>query len=98
MPPLILQPLIENAVTHGIARMVDGGVIRLAVTSAHGALSIVVENPCDPDAARSSRSGFGLENVRRRLALRYGSSARLDTHAEPGRFRVQIDMPRSTDD
>ena len=51
VPPLLLQPLVENAVTHGIARMLDGGVIRVDVARRDGVLSIAIENPRDADAA-----------------------------------------------
>jgi two-component system sensor histidine kinase AlgZ len=98
VPPLILQPLLENAVTHGIAGMLEGGVVRLDVARRDGQLSIAIENPRDVDMAAPRRGGVGLENVRRRLAVMFGSLARLDTHAEPGRFRVEIDLPWSTHD
>ncbi len=98
VPPLILQPLVENAVTHGIAGMLDGGAIRMAVSRENESLTIAIENPCDPDTSASRRLGLGLDNVRRRLEVMFGTSARLATQAEPGRFRVQIELPWSTDD
>src|SRR5205823_2259667 len=67
VPPLILQPLVENAVTHGIAGLLEGGVIRLDVTRRDGRLAIALENPRDAAAAPSPRHGLGLENVRQRL-------------------------------
>jgi two-component system, LytTR family, sensor histidine kinase AlgZ len=98
VPPLILQPLVENAVTHGIAGMLEGGIVRLDVARANGALSIAIENPRDTDARRASRTGVGLENVRRRLALTFGGSATLGVRAERDRFRVELELPWSTDD
>ena len=98
VPPLILQPLVENAVTHGIAGMLEGGVIGLDVSRERGGLAIVIENPRDQDTSGPKRTGFGLDNVRRRLAVMFGESARLETRAERDRFRVELDFPWSTDD
>jgi hypothetical protein len=96
VPPLILQPLFENAVTHGIAGMLDGGLIRLDVSLASGLLSIAIENPRDGDTPAPNRLGLGLENVRKRLAVMFGDSARLSTRSEAERFRVQLELPWST--
>jgi sensor histidine kinase YesM len=93
VPPLLLQPLVENAVVHGIARLVDGGVIRLDIGRRGGRLIIVVENPRDADASGRRRGGVGLENVRRRLGLVFGSRARITADKAADRFRVEIDVP-----
>jgi len=98
VPPLLLQPLVENAVTHGIAGLLDGGLIRLGVSRDNGQFSIVLENPCDVDRPRSRPGGMGLENVRRRLAATFGRAASMRTHAESGHFRVELHLPCSTDD
>jgi LytS/YehU family sensor histidine kinase len=93
VPPLILQPLIENAVGHGIARLLDGGVITLSITLRGERLSIAIENPCDPDPSVRPSAGVGLDNVRRRLEATFGKAARLETRSEPSRFQVNIDLP-----
>ena len=93
VPPLVLQPLLENAVGHGIAGLVDGGTIRLEIVRRDDRVSIAVENPRDPDAMPRKRGGVGLENVRKRLALVFGGTARLDAAASPTGFRVAIDLP-----
>ena len=67
VPPLLLQPLVENAVTHGIAGLLEGGVIRLDVSRRDQRLSIAIENPRDTDSRGAARGGVGLENVRQRL-------------------------------
>src|SRR5436190_5707103 len=61
VPPLVLQPLMENAVTHGIAGLIEGGVIRLDVARRNDHLSIAIENPRDDDAPAQSRRGVGIE-------------------------------------
>jgi hypothetical protein len=93
VPPLLLQPLVENAVTHGIARLLEGGVIRVDVSRHDGRLAIVIENPCDEDAAAARSGGLGLDNVRSRLAATFGRDARIDAHAAAGRFRVELSLP-----
>jgi LytS/YehU family sensor histidine kinase len=99
IPPLVLQPLLENAVTHGIAMLIDGGTIRLDVARQNGRLSIAIENPRDPDAVPRARGGgVGLDNVRRRLAIVFGGAARMQSVAGADRFRVALDLPCSTDD
>lgn len=98
IPPLLLQPLVENAVTHGIANLLEGGVIRLDVARHADQVSIAIENPRDLDAQESSRRGVGLDNVRRRLTTMFGANARIETRTDQGRFRVEVAMPCFTDD
>ena len=74
VPPLLLQPLVENAVNHGIAQLVDGGTIRMAATRTGSTLTITLENPCDPDRARTRGVGLGLELLRKRLTNQYGAT------------------------
>jgi len=67
VPPLLLQPLVENAVTHGIARTLDGGVIRVDVAARDGMLQIAIENPRDtngrPTATSSALSTFSTSST-----------------------------------
>lgn len=93
VPPLLLQPLIENAISHGIANLVDGGWIRLDVGCENGSVSIVVENLFDPEAPMRRRNGVGLANVRQRLQTRYGNRSTFAAGAEGDRFRVAMTLP-----
>jgi len=93
VPPLLLQPLVENAVTHGIAGLLEGGTIRLEAGRDGGRLELVLENPRDPDSPRRQGAGVGLDNVRKRIAALYGSEGRFQTHEEPSRFRVELSLP-----
>ncbi|MCM2258390.1 MAG: histidine kinase [Vicinamibacteria bacterium] len=94
VPPLLLQPLVENAVGHGIAGLVEGGAVRIEARREGGRLHLAVENPVDVDApARRRGEGVGLENVRRRLAAAYAGAARIEVEPVPGRFRVALSLP-----
>jgi two-component system sensor histidine kinase AlgZ len=96
IPPLLLQPLVENAVTHGIAHLPEGGCIRLCAHSHDGRLSIVVENTFDAEGVPPRRSGLGLENVRRRLESRYADQANMRVTADEGQFQVSLSLPVET--
>jgi two-component system, LytTR family, sensor histidine kinase AlgZ len=93
VPPLLLQPLVENAVVHGIAHLVEGGWVRLDVNASDGLLSVVVENLFDPDAPPRRKGGVGLANVRQRLSARYGHRASFEARANGDCFRVAFSLP-----
>jgi two-component system sensor histidine kinase AlgZ len=93
VPPLVLQPLIENAVKHGIATLVDGGTITVEGRVIDGLLEVSVENGFDPESPAPRRSGLGLRNVRNRLATRFGDVAHLSAHATENRFRAELVVP-----
>ncbi|HEY1471939.1 MAG TPA: histidine kinase [Candidatus Acidoferrum sp.] len=93
VPPLLLQPLVENAVVHGIAQLPEGGWIRLKTTRSAGRIGVTVENSWDPEAGPSRKNGVGLKNVQRRLEARYGEEARLEAKAEEEVFRVSLSFP-----
>jgi two-component system, LytTR family, sensor histidine kinase AlgZ len=93
VPPLFLQPLVENAVKHGIAGMVDGGTIEVEAHCENGWLKVTIENAYDPDAPPATRHGLGLENVRGRLRALYENQVRLDTQVSDSHFVVQVELP-----
>jgi two-component system sensor histidine kinase AlgZ len=93
LPPLLLQPLVENAVVHGIANLVEGGAIRLSARCVDGELAIVIENSFDPEAPQRRRNGVGLANVRQRLQARYGNRASFGANAKEDSFCVAITLP-----
>jgi hypothetical protein len=96
VPPLLLQPLVENAVSHGIAGVVEGGTVRIEARRRAERLDLLVENPRDPTVSGRSGTGVGLDNVRRRLEALYGTDARLDIGNEGPTFRVELDLPAVT--
>jgi histidine kinase len=93
LPPLLLQPLVENAVTHGISNMLEGGTLRISARTEGSRLIVAVENPRDPEARRRAGAGLGLTNVRRRLEAAYGRDATVNVEAVPDRFRVELSLP-----
>jgi LytS/YehU family sensor histidine kinase len=95
VPPLLVQPLVENAIKHGIATLTEGGEIELIARRHRDSLRITVENPFDPDAPAARKTGFGLVNVRNRLQARYGAAGKLDIEVNGGRYRVVLSFPYS---
>jgi two-component system sensor histidine kinase AlgZ len=93
IPPLLLQPLVENAIRHGIANLPEGGVIRLGVHRRGSAVAIEVENSFDPESPASLKTGLGLENIRQRLATRYADEGKIAVKAEGNRFLVRLSLP-----
>jgi hypothetical protein len=97
VPPLLLQPLVENAIKHGIQDCVAGGVIRIEATRAGATLRVAVENPVDADAPVRRGEGMGLENVRRRLEVFGARESQLLASRSPGVFRVTLTLPAIAD-
>lgn len=94
LPPLLLQPLIENAVVHGISQLPDGGFVRLHVKADKSHIHMNVENSWDPEAVSArKKNGVGLKNVQRRLEARYGKEAHMDVTTEEDLFRVSVSIP-----
>ncbi len=95
VPPLILQPLVENAVRHGIATRLEGGTIEIEAARTGARLHIVVTNPRDADARRRG-TGLGLDNVRRRLAAAFGDEAAMAVEGAEERYKVAVTIPVGT--
>src|SRR5580658_2037824 len=96
VPPLLLQPLVENAVTHGIANLPEGGTVRLSGQSDNGRVHLAIENTFDPESTPMHKGGLGLKNVRERLEARYGKDANMRVSTENGIFRVDLAFPADT--
>jgi len=94
IPPLLLQPLVENAVLHGVATLTEGGVLRLVADRTEDKrLKVEVENPFDPEAPRRPGNGLGQGNVRRRLQAHFGGDGRMEVQSDGGRYRVTVTVP-----
>ena len=92
IPALSVQPLVENAIRHGIARRTTPGELRIRGTVEGDELRIAIENSA---AEGSSDAGFGvgLQNVRRRLEICYGSSAELRLEYGEAETRAEVRLP-----
>lgn len=96
VPSLILQPLVENAIKHGISKRAQGGSIRVNAASAHGMLNLNVDNdgPGLPADFEATRNGIGIANLRTRLQILYGSQGSLSLrNQDGGGVRVSISVP-----
>jgi two-component system LytT family sensor kinase len=96
VPNLILQPLVENAIKHGIAKRAGGGAIRVAGSRANGRLSLSVYNdgPCLNAARKTTSAGIGLANLRTRMAILYGSDFELILrNGDGGGVEVLVSLP-----
>jgi LytS/YehU family sensor histidine kinase len=98
LAPMLLQPLVENAIKHGIGQMVEPGLVRIEATRAGSILRLRVENDVDPDGATGSGTGLGLVNVRQRLAADHGHEASAHWTRRDGRFIVDLALPAVTAD
>lgn len=96
VPPLILQPLIENSVVHGIAHLLDGGTITLEAEWRGSVLHVHIDNPIDPDRPRSRKGGVGLDNVTKRLRAIYKNDAQLQIDERDGAYRIDLWLPAQT--
>jgi len=94
VPPLLLQPLVENAVYHGIQPLEGGGTVRIGARVEAGMLVLSVENPRPhPPAVRHGGHGLAQENVRQRLHYAFGERARLEVVERPGYYGVSVQIP-----
>ena len=96
VPSLILQPMVENAVKHGIAKRVQGGEIRITAARANGTLTLRVYNdgPGLPAGWEKNVSGIGIANARTRLRSLYADSFALNLqNQEPGGVEASVSVP-----
>jgi predicted ATPase/GAF domain-containing protein len=92
IPALLVQPLVENAVTHGIARNVAGGIVTISVREVGEGLALSVADNGPGWYSGQGGTGFGLRSIRRRLELVYGDRASLNINKGAG-VSVEITLP-----
>jgi len=97
LPPLVLQPLLENAVYHGVEPGTGIGDVLVRIERRGARVHVLIENPTQ-EAGTGARAGnhMALDNIRERLMLFFDADARLETKVDGGRYRVDIDMPYRT--
>jgi two-component system, LytTR family, sensor histidine kinase AlgZ len=98
LPPLLLQPLLENAVYHGVEPGTGIGDVLVRIERRGDRVHARIENPFHEPGAGGGRAGnhMALDNVRERLMLFYDAEARLESRIENGRYRVEIEIPYRT--
>ncbi len=92
LPRLLLQPLVENAVRHGIQPLREGGEVILRGERNGTGIQIEITNPL-PAKPAITGNGHGLDSVRRRVAFRYGPQARVEVTPQGERFAVVLQLP-----
>ncbi|MBX7150684.1 histidine kinase [bacterium] len=92
VPPMLLQPLVENALKHGIGQTIDGGTIVIEAKRHDRQLHLSVENPVD-DAPVAKKTGIGLANIQSRLKAMYGSDANFRSQTNDHKYRAEIILP-----
>ena len=95
LPQLLLQPLVENAVYHGIQRLPTGGTLSMRGKRDAGRVEIVIRNPVPEDAALP-RNAHALSNVRARIEYHFGDKGALLVQPERGEFTVTVRLPDGT--
>jgi sensor histidine kinase YesM len=100
VPNLVLQPLVENAIKHGISRRTRPGTVHLGAKRVDGRLQLEIVDdgpdgsPVESDAGVTRRGGIGLANTRARLEKIYGTDFHLEMTPRPeGGMRVSLDLP-----
>ncbi len=98
VPSMLLQPLVENSVKHGLSNKVGGGTIRIETRVDAGRLFIRVEDDGvgipESKLARMLDTGIGVSNVRERLNVLFGSNYRMWIDSQPGNgTRIEIELP-----
>jgi len=93
LPRLVLQPLLENAVLHGVSRLPEGGRIDIGLQQQAGDLRIWVRNPAPPPRGPDGGAQHARHNIGQRLAFAFGKRARMTGHWDEGYYHAEIRVP-----
>jgi hypothetical protein len=93
VPPFILQPLVENAVRHGVANSASGGDVAVRIARDQGVVTLSVTNTIADGAGSAGMAGTGLQRLRDRLALKYGPDRATVVVANGTKFAVAVTLP-----
>lgn len=100
IPSLLLQPLVENAIYHGVQPLPEGGAVDVDVDVSGGEVRLSVSNPLpneSPSGRKTQGNGIALDNMKRRLEAYYDNRAKTFILAQAGRFSVQLQFPASVE-
>jgi two-component system sensor histidine kinase AlgZ len=93
IPPMLLQPLVENAVYHGIEPGIASGVVRIRISRDGDRLNLLLSNPYHPEHQHRAGNRMALANIRERLLLQFDVEAKLDARPAGDLFEISITMP-----
>jgi two-component system, LytTR family, sensor histidine kinase AlgZ len=93
VPPLILQPLLENAVYHGVEPRIEPSLVSIDIYTADDRVHAVLRNPYGKKAGAHSGNRMALANIRERLQLHFDAEATLTADVAGGTYQVHIVMP-----
>jgi two-component system sensor histidine kinase AlgZ len=93
LPPMVLQPLLENAVYHGVEPGTGTGDVLVRIERRGDRVHAAIENPHLEAGGQRAGNRMALDNIRERLALFFDAEARLETRIANGRYRVDIEIP-----
>jgi len=93
MPPMVLQPLLENAVYHGVEPGAGQGRVLVRIERRGGRVHVLVDNPYIEEHAHRQGNRMALENIRERLQLFFDAEARVETGVQGERYVVQVELP-----
>ncbi|MFN8753574.1 MAG: sensor histidine kinase [Betaproteobacteria bacterium] len=93
MPPLVLQPLLENAVNHGVESSAEPGVVSINIYEVRGEVHVMLRNPYRQDGAHHCGNKMAIGNIRERLALHFDAEAALESRVREGAYQVHIRFP-----
>ena len=93
LPPMVLQPLLENAVHHGVEPATQASDILIRIGRRGDRVQARIENPYHQGAPAQKGNRMALENIRERLRLFFDAEATLESRIEDGRYRVEIEIP-----
>lgn len=97
IPPLLLQPLVENAIRHGLQQLPNGGVLTVRIAHNAHALHFTISNPCALHGISQHGQQIAQENVRQRLALAYPLAAPLTIGESAGTYQISFSIPLARD-
>ena len=93
VPPLLLQPLLENAVYHGIEPSMEPGVISIHIFNDRDRVHMLLRNPSRKEGSHHTGNKMALANIRERLSLHFDAEASLQTRDTGGQYEVRIALP-----
>lgn len=94
VPPMVLQPLMENAVKHGMYDISEESLVKIGAELIDERLQISISNSYDPSAVSRNGTGTGLQNVKKRFAIIYGIHNLVQIEKDEQTFKVQLSIPK----